>query len=625
MHHDSTCPESLRGSIRALPLPIFAPPQASFLPHLLVPPLLANTAVGFALFEAYTLTEQSLLDRRLEKLSSQATSTEPVPRPEFTPLHIVFVSGFVAGAAQCVVSAPLDNVRLVLSSRRKQHGVNAHRPHLIRWRDVARAAVLPFAPARTHERFVSRVRDADNTIVKGAAASYSSKVGWSAQSKQEWEKTLRRWRGGVHGAGLILSLARDSIGFAAFFTAFEVSRRLAHRTSRSIDRSIAYFNASSTLPVRDTAGLASTISTRITSSRASQDLSYSESRTKTGRIVAAFILIVGGAAGAALYELVGRPAELMRLVVWEGRKAWEEGKTTRRKEEDNSPNGCSYQSLKKRNGALQGGRIKVVGGRTLATRSQEEVAQVTRTGGRLSTYIDLRRSNTAGVSASRLAASRLLSRPAHVAKLRASTGRPPNQHPRGPGASVRNETQPTPDGMRGRRRSTSRGSQRLNRLTLPSKISHISSKTPPSLSTRPTAMSLLLEHAERTSILKYTSSHRSSTTRVPASILLLHTYFIAPFLALSSNSTSVPLRMHSTAISSASKPALAAQPTSLGTSRDRTPERAVRERWTLRNPVVAAPGSLKTAAAARSWGSGRVAWALRRVSDSGTFRRLHAS
>ncbi|CEH15105.1 hypothetical protein CBOM_02902 [Ceraceosorus bombacis] len=581
--------------------------KASFLPHLLIPPLLANTAVGFALFEAYTLTEQSLLDRRLKKISERAD--RPAKRPEFTPLHIVFSSGFVAGAAQCVVSAPLDNVRLVLSSRRKQHGLDAHRPHLIRWRDVARAAVLPFAPATTHERLVNRVKGMGSSA-NGTSRGNSSQV-WSAENRKELEKTLRRWRGGVHGAGLILSLARDSVGFAAFFTVFEVSRRLAHRISRSIDRSIACFNASSALPSSAGVEVASTGDTRTPSNHASQDVSYSGSRTKTGRIVAAFILIVGGAVGAALYELVGRPAELMRLVVWEGRKAWEEGRRSRKKGSGTTHRGASNLS-KRRTGAQLGGRSKIVGGRRLANRLQEEVSRVTRTGGRLSSYLDLRRRNSAGVSASRVFASRLLSRPARVKGRRTKNASLTNQV--SDGNIWRPKAPMVADHSHGRRRPASSMPKNLNRLAIKPRPARPLHQAPPPLSTRPTAMSLLVEHAERTSILKYTSSHRSSTTPVPVPILLLHTYFIAPFLALSSPSTtgSAPLQSR-LGTDTLSKRTSASRRAPVGTSRERAPERAVRERWTLKNPVVAAPGSLKSAVTARSWGSGRVAWALRRL------------
>lgn len=180
--------------------------QASFLPHLLIPPLLANTAVGFALFEAYSLTEAKLLDRRASS-AKEAHGVEVSKRPKFTPLHIVAASGLVAGAAQCIVSAPLDNVRIILSSEVGKRKVSAR---TISWRAVARAAVLPFAPAIAREK-----------LVRGGPASQAKKrsllgglktINTSAETRREWEKRWKRLRGGIHGAGLLMSLARDSVG-----------------------------------------------------------------------------------------------------------------------------------------------------------------------------------------------------------------------------------------------------------------------------------------------------------------------------------------------------------------------------------------------------------------------------
>lgn len=210
--------------------------KRSFLPHLLLPPLLVNTTIGFCLFEAYSLTESRLLGEYypLTEVEEQGTSTKKSTAPAFTPLWIVAIAGGAAGAAQCIVSAPLDNVRIILSSDIGKVGGRHHRgssngrsrlaahPLGISWRAVARAAILPFAPAVTRDRLVEEVRKSSAAAGKTSTSPiWRSLLGLAGrnvsaqeaeQTRQIWEKRLERWRGGVHGAGLIMSLARDSVG-----------------------------------------------------------------------------------------------------------------------------------------------------------------------------------------------------------------------------------------------------------------------------------------------------------------------------------------------------------------------------------------------------------------------------
>ena len=123
---------------------------------------------------------------------------------------------------------------------------------------------------------------------------------------------------------------------------------------------------------------------------------------------------------------------------------------------------------------------------------------------------------------------------------------------------------------------------------------------PPTLQNRPSAWALLKEHAMRTSTLRLTSSSpkaRLSPTPVPLPILLLHTYFIAPFFPHRPKSYVQEQRSSSSA------------------------ESVVRKRWTLNNPVntYAAPGarnlpgSVRTIKSARQWGVGRFSWILRKL------------
>lgn len=151
----------------------------SFLFHLLGPPIVFNTLVGFTLFESYSLCEAHLLKKhraqqRKEQEQSDNSQQAASTPTSWTPLWIVTVAGSVAGAAQCILSAPLDNVRLVLASHRpvgrSRGGVgrtgrargphrSARQPSLISWRSVMKAAILPFAPLESqHRRLVRSVQ-----------------------------------------------------------------------------------------------------------------------------------------------------------------------------------------------------------------------------------------------------------------------------------------------------------------------------------------------------------------------------------------------------------------------------------------------------------------------------------
>lgn len=239
--------------------------KSSFLPHLLLPPLIMNATIGFVLFEGYSQTEAFLLRRyypsipvppgpfdsqsetersqqqQRQQSESGILKEEGRTKPNFSPLWIVTISGFVAGAAQCIISAPLDNVRIVLqsstpSSKTRSRGNHHHfstsspSPTLnFSWRAIARAAILPFAPSVSRERLVSKIKDSQQSDPK--TSIWKSILSWNRNGKQDkvmekkiqltnqerrilWEKKLKRWRGGIHGAGLVFSLMRDSFGFA---------------------------------------------------------------------------------------------------------------------------------------------------------------------------------------------------------------------------------------------------------------------------------------------------------------------------------------------------------------------------------------------------------------------------
>ncbi|CAO1632899.1 unnamed protein product [Parajaminaea phylloscopi] len=610
----------------------------TFLVHLLGPPFLYNTLIGFSLFEAYSLTEAHLLRKHRPDLLQQANGqdagdgdgTSKARKATWTPLWIVVVAGSVAGAAQCILSAPLDNVRLVLASRngslhKRRRGVSPaearRHPTTISWRAVFRAALLPFAPEQTHQRLVRAVRNDRKHVHVGSSGQEAAETNrglFTPEQRRIWQQRLRRLGGSVHGAGLLMSLARDSVGFASFFLIFEMSRRTAYTSSTAIDRSIAWWSAKSTLPLRG-AGENSTVADynagdhdEIVRANAIQaDLSYTASRTKSGRAIAALVLIIGGAIGAFAYEAVGRPFELMRLIIWQGRRRWQQARERQKKR---ARGGRSTRSLRLRG---KGGSIIVAAANSSASR--------------LESLITLRIANSAGTRIPRVHAYFNQSHPPHPLKrlgkqLRAASGDGTTQERSASGKVL----------QQGHRSFHQASRNRSGEAKVPSR--------PPS------AVTLLLQHAERTSTLAYTSSSQRFRTAVPSPVLLAHTYFVAPYLsslAPGSNGGSSEERSGGQPAGQPSDGKLSASASASSSLTTRSAAQLL-NRWTNRNPVSAsialpsslargsssasvgssagglplsylpskpsrAPGSIVAASSARSWGSGRTAWALRRL------------
>ena len=261
--------------------------RPAFLLALVVPPMVANLAIGFTLFQTYTLTERLL---------------DPDDEP-FTPTWVVSVAGAAAGAAQCVISAPLDNVRLVvqpLLMHDTGHRITSSslvRMPLRTWNTIMEAAILPFLPERWYHHAVRRLeRLWPSSMGEPHNAPLTSAI-------QYLPRHLRLLARRKHGMSLLLSLVRDALGFSAFFVSFEWARRLAYHASLQAD----YFIH--TLRHRTTPH------TRIMEEEYS-DKSFSTSRTVLGRTTAVLVLVCGGAVGALLYHFVSRPVEYIRMVLW---------------------------------------------------------------------------------------------------------------------------------------------------------------------------------------------------------------------------------------------------------------------------------------------------------------------
>ncbi|SNX85174.1 uncharacterized protein MEPE_03883 [Melanopsichium pennsylvanicum] len=574
--------------------------NSNFLPHLLLPPLLFNTAIGFTLFEAYSITESRLLTKSKLKNSSPQGADElgdeeaELPKPRWTPLWIVTASGAVAGAAQCFLSAPLDNVRYIIQrnvSGPDPHHRSAHARTIttISWRAILRAAILPFAPAIARDKLVQDVQneaierskrapkptlrarliafiEPATTSLRNASngnGSVREQFTISPEKRKEWEKRLKRWRGGVHGSGLALSLIRDSVGFGSFFFIFEVSRRCAFFASTGVDRVSAWFNAKG-LGLAGPAGsqkqaeAGSNVVGRWKSDGAQDqgemhiqdsgrigqwirqgqkgvpdaDVSYNQSRTVQGRVVAVIILLVGGAVGAFSYELVGRPFELMRVVIWEGRKQWEQGKREPgyRPARTHKTYTRAHTEGETASGFTTTGRSVVRGARANAAARAEKLGS--RAFRRRPDFLVLRAENTSGKKVSRIHERAMISRPPHPLRFVPASSKWCSPGVNGTAVPM----------LTSSRALQKRKAQR-NSFTAPPRIeitpesgSHkrtlgrITRRPTPTLATRPGFLTLLIEHAQSTAKLDKLHSGGLDPSKVSIPLLLLHTYFIAPFL-----------------------------------------------------------------------------------------------
>lgn len=341
------------------------------------------------------------------------------------------------------------------------------------------------------------------------------------------------------------------------------------------------------------------------------DLSYTASRTKTGRVIAAFVLILGGAIGAFAYEAVGRPFELMRLIIWQGRRQWQRA---RAKQRQRAKGGRSARSF----------HVSGRGGQVVSATANSSAC-------RLDNLLTLRPNNSTGTRLPRM-------------QLLFSQSHPP--HPlRKPGRQLGVSPEAEDTAAQPRRASSDAV---VSRCRYQSKIeAHVALKVSRH---PPRALGLLLQHAERTSKLAYTSYERKFRTAVPAPVLLAHTYFIAPYLL--SPGAELPRDGDSGRLEAQAKGGKAAISSSASkSSKSITTQSAARllSKWINKNPVLtsitlpssakvgresscsvgssagdlslsylpnrpaSAPALLQTTSAARARGSSRTAWALRRL------------
>lgn len=233
--------------------------QWSFFFREAFPPLLANSLVGFTLFTTYTVTEAAL----------KYFPSEPVSQ-----YYIPFISGATAGAAQSIVSSPLDNIRAVLASR-------SAKPDTVEWKGWRHIAVEALFPKWL------------TTTIPFKQSPVRFVLNWFKSTWSLFQFTL----------------LRDSLGFAVFFSIFELSRSLAKRAGRAVDR----FQAN--LKKRSQAlGINLDLDAMLENDMIP--------RGWTGRVVQAFVIVMTGIFAGIGYGIVSRPFDHARTVVWNGLEEW---------------------------------------------------------------------------------------------------------------------------------------------------------------------------------------------------------------------------------------------------------------------------------------------------------------
>ncbi|KIM49260.1 hypothetical protein M413DRAFT_101981 [Hebeloma cylindrosporum] len=151
------------------------------IPKHFVPPMLVNATLGTVLWGAYGETS-----KRLEpSLGSHSLANSAI-------------SGAVAGASQALVAAPAENVKFIL-----EHGLVGHSWTCV-WKEVLR------------DKNVSRPTDATSIRLQ----DIRQLRGWL---QEVGSMAGRGWNGWGWGC------AKDTFGFAAFFSIFELSRRAGSR------------------------------------------------------------------------------------------------------------------------------------------------------------------------------------------------------------------------------------------------------------------------------------------------------------------------------------------------------------------------------------------------------------
>ncbi|GAA6062420.1 hypothetical protein JCM10212_006055 [Sporobolomyces blumeae] len=315
-----------------------------FIPRHVLPPMLVNTTIGLTLFWTYTTSERYFLP--------------PDPAPVLEFLYVPFVSGSLAGAAQSLLSAPLDNARLLLLRRQRYLRMTNEADksprrnigkHATVGRGRSRAArvaggrgtgglpftnwisLLKFSLFQPHVSPAALAFESSNlpsssfsnpNPASSTAGSSSTGKALSARARAQHRiEAARRWaRKGWSLFGL--TLVKDSIGFGVFFAVFELGREASRRVGLAID-GVPFDHSGS--PSRSVSSLDDDGLDRAGErSRDSEGPASPKRRTATGLVVQSFGILVSGGLAGWIFSIVARPFERVRAAVWEGRARWAE-------------------------------------------------------------------------------------------------------------------------------------------------------------------------------------------------------------------------------------------------------------------------------------------------------------
>jgi len=169
------------------------------------------------------------------------------------PTAMAAVAGALAGGTQALVSAPAENVRLLVE------GGTSHNSWLHAWKEVFRGTPAPRSSSR-HET-IEEIRQ---------VRSWMREVG---------DMAGRGWH------GLRYTLGKDVTGFAAFFAIFDMTRRIALKV-RSVTQD-------ATRSVESTGG-------------------NSSKKKHLPQLLHGVTLVSGGVIAGLSYEVIGRPWDVAR-------------------------------------------------------------------------------------------------------------------------------------------------------------------------------------------------------------------------------------------------------------------------------------------------------------------------
>ncbi|WAQ87309.1 hypothetical protein PtA15_8A213 [Puccinia triticina] len=221
-----------------------------------LPPFFFNTLIGLTLFTTYTSIE------------NQLSKSQPHLHPYLVPA----LAGSVAGAAQSLISAPLDNLRLLqVSQANSGLGSSSSSSTKIQfkgWIPLLKQVMLPL--------------------------SLSTHPGSNSTGSERFKLWASR------GWGMLgLSVIKDSLGFATFFSIFQIGRDLGKRLANSVDRSI-----------------------HIVWTGSEDHDEFVGARGWTGRILQSCVIVLSGATAGWAYGIVAEPFEALRRALWQARLDW---------------------------------------------------------------------------------------------------------------------------------------------------------------------------------------------------------------------------------------------------------------------------------------------------------------